>query len=34
MSDGIMEVIIGDITTVDADAIVCAANNELWMASQ
>lgn len=28
-----IEVIIGDITTVDADVIVNAANNELWMGS-
>ena len=31
MSAGTMEVVIGDITTVDTEAIVNAANTELWM---
>ena len=26
-----MEALVGDITAVDTEAIVCAANNELWM---
>ncbi|GBD17442.1 O-acetyl-ADP-ribose deacetylase [bacterium HR26] len=33
MGSGILEVVIGDITTVDTEAIVNAANNELWMGS-
>ena len=33
MSGGKMEVIVGDITTVDTEAIVNAANTELWMGS-
>lgn len=33
MGSGIMEVVIGDITTVETEAIVNAANNELWMGS-
>ena len=33
MSGGILEVVIGDITTVDTEAIVNAANTGLWMGS-